>query len=436
MIYFIGIKGTGMAALACILHDLGHEVLGSDLDKHFFTETPLIERNIEIRVFDQDKIPDGATVIIGNAFNEEFSEVKEARNNPTCTCFRYHEYLGELMKDYMSFSVAGSHGKTTTTGMLSSMLNYNKPTGFLIGDGTGVISKETTQLVVESCEFRRHFLAYKPNYAIITNIEIDHVDYFKDTDDYRSSYEEFSNNVQNAMVVFGDDPEVKKANFNCPTFTYGLDEENNYRAINIIETPTEMSFDVLDHGLFVYRFTLPFVGRHLLWNSLGVIAIGLLNQIKPVDIEAGLQMFHGVKRRYVIEEVDDNIFIDDYAHHPTEVSVTIDSTRLRYPNRKIVAIFKPHRASRVYYFKDEFVAALSKADEVMLCDFTSIDDHDDGVDIDISYLQKDIENSQILTEDMEGAKLLASYAPAVYLFMSSKDIYHLSEKVKHILKQD
>ncbi|MCF0114249.1 MAG: UDP-N-acetylmuramate--alanine ligase, partial [Erysipelotrichaceae bacterium] len=137
MIYFIGIKGTGMSALACILYDLKMEVAGSDLSKHFFTEEPLKDRSIPIYEFSKDNIKDGMTVIIGNAFKEDFEEVVAARSNPTVKCYRYHEYLGEFMKNYITLSVAGSHGKTTTTGMLESMMSYSKPTGYLIGDGTG-----------------------------------------------------------------------------------------------------------------------------------------------------------------------------------------------------------------------------------------------------------------------------------------------------------
>ena len=122
--------------------------------------------------------------------------------------------------------------------------------------------------------------------------------------------------------------------------------------------------------------------------------------------------------------------MDDYAHHPTEVAVTIDTARRRFPNQKLIAIFKPHRASRVLYFADDFASALSKADEVYLCEFTSIDDKQDGTDIDITYLADKIPGSQILSEDRTGAKVLAEKAPACYLFMSSKDIYGLAEQVK------
>ncbi len=434
MIYFIGIKGTGMSALACILHDLGYEVMGSDLERHFFTEEPLINRGIKIIPFDSEPIQDHSTVIIGNAFLEDFSEVIQARANKTLTCLRYHEYLGSLIKQYSSFCVAGSHGKTTTTGMLKTMLNHVQPTGYLIGDGSGHISKEALNLVVEACEFRRHFLAYHPDYAIITNVEIDHVDYFKDEADYRSAYEEFSKNVKKKLIVFGDDEEVRKCNFACDIVTYGVLRHNDYVATNIEETHNNMSFDVEYKGNFIYRFTLPFVGRHLLWNSLAVIVIGLLKEIPYQSIEEGLCQFGGVKRRFVIEEIKDNVFIDDYAHHPTEVSLTIDAAKTRYPDKKLIAIFKPHRASRVNYFRDSFAEALGKADGVYCIDFTSIDDHDDDTNIDISHLQKAIPHAQIVSEDEIGAAILAQHAPAVYLFMSSKDIYHLSNLVKEKLK--
>lgn len=430
MIYFIGIKGTGMAALACILHDLGEEVAGSDLSKHFFTEEPLIARNIQIDEFNQNNIKDNMTVIIGNAFGEDFEEVIAARSNPTITCYRYHEYLGSLMSRYISISVAGSHGKTTTTGMLSAMMDTVFPTGYLIGDGTGVIHEDSKYLCVESCEYRRHFLAYKPDYAIITNVEIDHVDYFKSTEDYRLAYEQFSNNIKKTCMIYGDDEEARKLDLACDHLWYGEGEDNDLRAINVVESTTGIEFDVIFKGEFQYRYQLPFVGRHLLWNSLAVIGIGMLEELTPEQIENGLSSFKGVKRRFVVEEVGNNVFIDDYAHHPTEVSITIDAARKRYPNKKLIAIFKPHRVSRVFHFADQFATALEKADEVYLCDFTSIDDKEDGIDINISYLQDRIPASKILTEDDAGAKILAQEEPAVYLFMSSKDIYGLANKVK------
>jgi UDP-N-acetylmuramate--alanine ligase len=431
-VYFIGIKGTGMGALACMLHDLGNEVSGSDLQKHFFTEDALVERGIRILPFDPKNIPDHATVIIGNAFLEDFQEVAAARSNPTVTCYRYHEYVGQFMKNYETIAIAGSHGKTTTTGMMSCMMQKKGRTGWLIGDGNGHVEKDTEYFCLEADEFRRHFIAYHPQYAIITNVDIDHVDYFKDEADYRSAYEQFSNQVSKGIVIYGEDAQARmlKLNPEVPHYWYGTEPDDDLQAVNIEERCDGMSYDVQFRGQRFGHFEFPFVGHHLLLNSLAAIGIGMLEGLDPMAIEEGLSSFHGVKRRFNVEEHDGSIYIDDYAHHPTEVGVTIDTARTRFPGRKLVAIFKPHRASRVKYFADAFATVLKKADKVYLCDFTSIDDKQDGTDIDITYLQQRIPGSTILSEDQAGADVLSKEKPAVFLFMSSKDIYWLAGLVK------
>ncbi len=429
--YFIGIKGTGMAALAILLSDLKHEVSGCDLPKHFFTEQPLIDRNIKIESFDEAIILDNCIVIIGNAFLEDFPLVIKARNNKTVKCYRYHEYLGILMKDYITLCVSGSHGKTTTTGMLASVMN-NFNGGYLIGDGSGYIDVNTKYFCVEADEYRRHFLAYHPDYAVITNIDLDHVDYFKDELDYENAYKEYIKQVKKAVIIYGDDEKTRNLNPEVACYWYGENDDDDIQAKNLIETKDGMSFDLYFKNEFKHHFKLPFVGKHLLWNALGVIGISLLENLDLNIVEKGLNEFKGVKRRFVVEEVNDSVYIDDYAHHPTEVSITIDAARKRFPDKKLIAVFKPHRVSRVFRFADEFALALKKADEVFLCDFTSIDDKEEGIDIDITYLQKRIADAKVILEDDASARLLAGYKPAVFLFMSSKDIYPLAQKVKNV----
>ena len=431
MYYFIGIKGTGMASLAVILYDLGYEVCGSDLDKHFFTEDELVKRGIKIYSFNPDNIKEDYTVIIGNAFLEDFPEVIEARKK--CKCYRYHEFLGELMNKYSSISICGSHGKTTTTTMCKSVFSKFKDTGYLIGDGEGYISKNSDYLCVESCEFRRHFLAYYPKYAIITNIEIDHVDYFKDEIDYFNAYQEFVHNVKEAVFYYGDDKWCQKLKFDTPAFSFGLSENNDYYVTNLKNDSTSSSFDLMHNNKFIYHYDVPFVGDHMIIDALGVIALADYMKFDHSIVEKALEEFVGPKRRYVIEEYKDTIFIDDYAHHPTEVKVTLEASRRRFPDRKIIAIFKPHRASRVLYFAKQFAEALSLADEVYLLDFTSIDDKQDGTDIDITYLQKMIPGSIVLSEDIEGAKLLANKKGECLVFMSSKDIYNIANMIKELM---
>ena len=434
MYYFIGIKGTGMASLAVMLHDLGNQVTGSDLEKHFFTEDELVKRGIKILPFNPDNIKDNYTVIIGNAFLEDFEEVKAARRNKTCTCYRYHEFLGKLMDDYITATVSGSHGKTTTTTMLKTVFSAFFKTGYLIGDGEGYLDKECEYLCVEADEFRRHFLEYHPYYAIINNIEIDHVDYFKDENDYFDSYQEFVNNVKKLVVYNGDDPWCRKLDIKVNKLSYGFSKDNDYTAENIVSKDGKTSFDLVRKGEFVHHYCLPFVGNHLVLDALGVLALGDYLKLDHERMEEAFKDYQGPKRRYVVEEYEGSILIDDYAHHPTEVKVTLEASRLRYPDRKIVAVFKPHRASRVKYFVDEFADALKKADEIYLLDFTSIDDTQDGTSIDITYLQERLPGSKILSEDEKGARELASNGRAVYVFMSSKDIYNIASMTKKYLR--
>ncbi|MBR5342184.1 MAG: UDP-N-acetylmuramate--alanine ligase [Erysipelotrichaceae bacterium] len=431
MYYFIGIKGTGMASLAVMLHDLGYEVCGSDQQKHFFTEDELVKRNIPIFPFDENNIKPEYTVIIGNAFLEDFPEVIRARE--LCKCYRYHEFLGELMKNYKTISICGSHGKTTTTTITKTVFSEFKKTGYLIGDGEGFLDKESEYLAVESCEFRRHFLAYHPEYAIITNIEIDHVDYFRDEVDYFNAYQEFVRNVSKAVFYYGDDEWCQKLKFDTEAYSFGLSKNNDYYIENLEADSKSSSFDLMYKGKKLYRYDVPFVGDHLLIDILGVLALSEYMGFDHERVENALHNYVGPKRRYVIEEYHDTVFVDDYAHHPTEVKVTIEASKKRYPDKKIVAIFKPHRASRVKYFAQQFKEALEKADEIYLLDFTSIDDKQDGTDIDITYLADMIPSSHILPENEEGAQILAEHKGECLVFMSSKDIYNIAERVKELI---
>lgn len=434
MYYFIGIKGTGMASLAIMMHDLGNEVMGSDLEKHFFTEDELVKRNIKILPFNPSNIKDNYTVVIGNAFLEDFDEVKAARSNKTCKCFRYHEFLGEFIKNYVSVGLAGSHGKTTTTTMAKTVLSKFVDTAYLIGDGEGYVSKDSKYICVEADEFRRHFIAYKLDYAVINNIEIDHVDYFKDEVDYFNAYQELVNQTKKLVIYNGEDEWCQKLEFNgLDHLSYGRDSKYDIYPSNLIEGIDGTHFDFFYKGEMVAHYDLPFVGTHLLLDSLGVIGLATYLGFDHKLVEEALKSYQGPKRRYVVEEYNGSIFVDDYAHHPTEVKVTLEATRKRFPGREVVAIFKPHRASRVKYFVDDFANALKLADKVYLLEFTSIDDKQDGTDVNISYLQERLPGSIVLPEDENGAKELAKHKGSVYVFMSSKDIYNIANDVKKLI---
>lgn len=429
-LFFIGIKGSGMASLALMCLDLGYDVSGSDIDKHLFTETELVAHHIRIVDFMTTDFHAGMQVVIGNAFDDEFPEVVKARATQGVVCVRYHEFLGHLMQNYTTITVSGSHGKTTTTTMLRDMLSATRSTGYLIGDGHGDLRVDDEFLAVEACEYRRHFLSYYPDIAIITNVEIDHVDYFKNEDDYRHAYEEFAKNVKDVLFICGDDPQARMLQINKKHYFYGVEDHNDIQAVNIVTTVDRAQFDVIIEHEFFGHFDLPLVGHHMILNALAIIAVGHYLQMNVADIELGLQHFNGAARRFVIEERGDNVYIDDYAHHPTEVKVTLLAAKQRFPGRKIIAIFKPHRVSRVQYFADQFAQALMLADAVALCPFSAIDDAETGINIDIHYLQERIPGSIIVDDNLQDAKRLATWGPAVYVFMSSKDIYPLKDKVE------
>ena len=179
MYHFIGIKGAGMSALAQIMHSLGMDVQGSDVEKTFFTEKGLREKNIKILPFDENNIHEDLEIVKGNAFTEENVEVKKSIELGL-KVNTYQEMVGKLTREFKTISVAGCHGKTTTTAMLSHILDNIKGANYLIGDGTGHANKDNEYFVLEACEYKRHFLEYRQKYGIITNIELDHVDYFKD----------------------------------------------------------------------------------------------------------------------------------------------------------------------------------------------------------------------------------------------------------------
>ena len=429
MYYFIGIKGSGMASLALILYDLGYEVAGSDIDKYIFIEEDLRKKGIPIYSFNKDNIKDGYHVIIGNAFDETNEEVKAAKENPNVITHTYYDFLGHLMNQYVSVGIAGTHGKTTTTGMAYHLFEEYDKTSVLIGDGTGHAVNDSKYFIAETCEYMDHFLHYYPNYIIINNIEMDHVDYFKSMEQYKKSFETYANQAKDTVIIWGDDPHLPSLNYTKRVVKFGLKDSNDVIAKNIINNDHGLSFDVYIHKELFGHFSLPFYGMHMLYNSLAVLTLGYLEGMEAEYIEERLSTFEGVKRRYTVKEIGDCVYVDDYAHHPTAVKYVIEATRTRYPGKKIVALFKPDRFSRILRFAKEFAEAMDLADYPYLCHFPENAKKEDGIDIDISEIGQYIPRAKIIKEDEEAAKMLAQYDNVVYLFMSSKDIYKLEEKV-------
>ena len=424
MYHFIGIKGSGMSSLAQIMDSLGMEVQGSDVSKHFFTEEGLIERGIKIYEFNPENIKEGLIVVQGNAYNETNNEEVKRAKELNLKILSYQDMVGEISKMFNTICIAGCHGKTTTTAMLSHVLNNITGCNYLIGDGTGYANKNNKYFALESCEYKRHFLSYKPSYSIITNIELDHVDYYKDIYDVVDAYQSFINNTSKCAIVCGDDENTRKLKFDKKIIYYGLSEENNVVAKNINYSEDGTSFDVYIDNTYINNFHLKLYGKNMLLNSLAVITLCYLEGLDLDKVKEHLITFKGAKRRFTEIKVKDNIIVDDYAHHPTEVLATINSARQKYPNKNIVAVFEPHTFTRTIKFHKELIEVLKKCDQVYIMDiYGAREKQEDYPNVTYKIIADEIEGAQTINRD-EAFKL-KDLNNSVIIFMSPNDLSKL-----------
>lgn len=416
--HFIGIKGSGMSALAQILSDMNQTVQGSDVEKQFFTQLPLEEKGIPILPFQSVNIQKGQTLIASPAYNDTNAEVKAAKEMKMKVNY-YPDFLGEFIRQFTSIAVTGSHGKTTTTGLLSHVLTAARPTSYLIGDGTGRGQENSQYFAFEACEYRRHFLNYYPDYAIMTNIDFDHPDYFKNVSDVFEAFQEMAMQVQKAIVACGDDEHLQHLNANVPVIYYGLSDENDFQAKNIVTNEEGTHFDCNVRNAHYGRFSIPGYGTHHVLNALSIIAICHYEEIEREIVEAQLKTFEGVKRRFTEKDIGKQTLIDDYAHHPTEIRATVESAKKKYTDREVIAVFQPHTFSRTEAFLNDFASSLNEADTVYLCDIFS-SAREKKAELTIEDLQKLIPDAKLITE--KTVSLLKEHEDGVIIFMGAGDV--------------
>lgn len=421
--HFVGIKGAGMSPLAQILHDMKYTVQGSDVPKYFFTQEALERKGIPVLPFDENNIKEGQIIIAGNAFPDDHEEIVRAKELGL-QVYRYHHFLGDFIQKFTSIAVTGTHGKTSTTGLLAHVVDAAKPTSFLIGDGTGKGEVDSEYFVFEACEYRRHFLSYKPSYAIMTNIDFDHPDYFKDIDDVVDAFQTMALQVNKGIIACGDDAKLQQIQAKVPVVYYGFGEHNDFHATNVQTSEIGTTFDVSVRNTFYGTFTIPNFGKHHILNALAVIALCHYENIDIDIIQKQLRNFPGVKRRFTEKAYGSQILIDDYAHHPTEIKATIESVQQKYPERNVIAIFQPHTFTRTKTFLDDFAESLSTANAVYLCDIFGSARENVG-ELSIENLREKINNSEIITEDT--IDKLSKHDKSVLLFMGAGDIQKYQE---------
>ncbi|WP_438832490.1 UDP-N-acetylmuramate--L-alanine ligase [Streptococcus pluranimalium] len=430
--HFIGIKGSGMSALALMLHQMGHKVQGSDVEKYYFTQRGLEQAGIPILAFSEENITADVELIAGNAFRQD-NNVEVAKAIELGYSFkRYHEFLGEFMGQFTSLGVAGAHGKTSTTGLLAHVMKNITDTSFLIGDGTGRGSASSQYFVFESDEYERHFMPYHPAYSIITNIDFDHPDYFTGIDDVFDAFDAYAKQVKKALFIFGEDEYLRRITSPAKIYYYGFEESNDFYATDITRTINGSDFTVMHKGEAIGRFHVPAFGRHNILNATAVIANLFVEGFDMALVAEHLKTFSGVKRRFTEKKISDTIVIDDFAHHPTEIIATLDAARQKYPSKEIVAIFQPHTFTRTIALLDEFAAALNESDAVYLAQIYGSAREVDNGDVKVEDLADRIKKpAKVVT--VENVSPLLDHNNAVYVFMGAGDIQLYERSFEELL---
>ncbi|MDW8465149.1 MAG: UDP-N-acetylmuramate--L-alanine ligase [Chloroherpetonaceae bacterium] len=383
-VHLVGIGGAGMSAIAEVLLRLGFEVSGSDQQQSEITER-LKALGAKVSIGHSKEFIAGADVVAhSSAVNPEANpETVEARLRGIPVIKR-DELLGELMRHKIGICVAGTHGKTTTTTMIGVVLQECGLSPTVIIGGISDYFRNLTQMqgsaivgdsdfmVVEADEYDRTFLKLTPTIAVITNIEAEHLDTYKDLNDVRAAFVEFANKVPfyGAVVCCGDEFTIMEIAhlFQQKVITYGLSDTCDYVAHSVEQRQTETYFKVRYRGKELGTLELHTVGTHNVKNALAALAVAEEIGLAFEEVRAALQQFYPVRRRFQLKckPTSGIIVVDDYAHHPTEVRATLDAARQGWPNQRLLAVFQPHLYSRTRDFAPDFAASLSLADTVFI----------------------------------------------------------------------
>lgn len=431
--YLIGIKGSGMSALASLLYDLGNTVIGyDDSTEYKFTLEGLKKRNIKI-YHNDDFIPDDDYIVCySNAINDSHKEIKRLKKYNLKT-IKYQDLIGSLTKKYETISVSGTHGKTTTSLMISNILEQEFGCNYFVGDGRGHGDINNKLLVLESCEYNKHFLAYYPKNLVITNIDLEHTECYKDIDDIIYNFNILVNQTEDNIILCGDDLNVRKIKTNKKCYYYGFNDNNDLIAKNIKLTSSDSQFDVYYHGEYFDTYNIKLFGRHMILNSLASIMTSILYKVNKDTIKEKLNNFTGATRRFNETIINNTIIIDDYAHHPTEIKATYDSARQKYPNKKIIAVFLPNTYSRTKDFMDDFVNVFNMFDYSYIFDIMcDRENPNDYPNVSSDNLVSKTKNAKKI--NIDNMDILLEHKDNVICFMSCANITPMIEKFKSLLK--
>ena len=379
-VYFIGIGGISMSGLAEILLNENFKVSGSDMKESELT-TLLSAKGATIYYGQRyENITDDIDVIVYTSAIREDNPEWQAMTDKQIPSLSRAELLGQLMKNYeLPVAISGTHGKTTTTSMISEILLKadTDPTlsigGIYKSIGGNIRVGQGKYFVTEACEYTNSFLSFYPKTAIILNVEEDHLDFFKDINDIRNSFQKFASLLpEDGTLIINsdiDDYENLCKDLTCKVVTYGFKETDDFFATNIVyDRNGYPTFTVITKDNAPEEYSLNVPGLHNISNALSAIAFGVLENISTPIIKEALKAFCGTNRRFDYKGTIGGItIIDDYAHHPTEIRATLTAAQ-NYPHNRLWCVFQPHTYTRTKAFLTEFATSLSLAENIILAD--------------------------------------------------------------------
>jgi len=388
-VHFIGIGGISMSGLAEILLKNNFKVSGSDMHSSSMTDK-LKNMGANIFIGHKRENLDGIDLVVYTAaISNDNPELKRAFNEHIPTMDRA-EFLGQLMKNHkLNIAIAGTHGKTTTTSMVSNIsLEAELDPTILVGGELDILkgnvrTGKSDYFITEACEYKASFLKFFPYIGVILNIDADHLDYYKDIEDIKNTFLKFANLIpeDGYLVACSDDAKMSKIinNVKCNIVTYGINS-GNIQAKNIkFDEKGCASFTVVQNGSDLFSIQLKVPGTHNVLNSLASICVSLILEINPNDIINGLEEFFGARRRFELKGVKNNItVVDDYAHHPTEIKATLNATK-NFPHKKLFCIFQPHTYTRTKSLFKEFSECFNHVDTLILADIYAAREKDTGI---------------------------------------------------------
>ena len=442
-IYFSGINGIGMSGLAKILAKDGYEVYGSDIDRKPITDE-LEAMGVKVyigQVEENMKGKDSDVFVYSTAIRKTNPEYKYAVEN-NITMIKRGQLLAEIMNRFDGIAVAGTHGKTTTSSMMSVALLEKEP--FIVVGGIIPEIHSNSKIgnseyfVAEADESDNSFLFIKPKYAVVTNVEPDHLEHHGTFENIKKSFEQFIDSTERLVLLCKDTVEKEHLKFtNKNVAWYSLESEDAQIYAKDVEIKDgKTSYEVVKNGESLGRFTLTIPGKHNILNSLPVIYLAHEFKCDMNKVKEKIEEFKGANRRYQVIYDNNLRIIDDYAHHPTEVSVTIEAAKATEKG-KVTVIFQPHRYTRTKFFLDGFVEALKKADDLMLLPIYAASE-DNIYGISSEDLAEKIGNHVKVTTEEEIEKIVeeSKNSGNTFVFMGAGSVSKVAHNIVDKLNAD